>query len=127
MAEPVVRSGAVTVMVRDVEHALRFYTHVLGLHLRASHSGPEFDWAEVEAPGITLVLEGADRPAAREEGPPPAALSVGFDVESLDEAMRVLRGRGVVFAPEVFEDAELRIAWFTDVDGTPLFLRERKR
>jgi len=40
--------------------------------------------------------------------------------------MLVLRERGVQFAPEIAEGERERIAYFTDDDGTPLFLREQK-
>ena len=47
-------------------------------------------------------------------------------VERLEGAMLVLRERGVQFAPEIAEGERERIAYFTDEDGTPLFLREEK-
>ncbi len=124
-----VEGAACTVTVRDVERAVRFYTKALGMRLRLSHSGPAADWAEVEGHGIRIVLVGRDRPAGAVGGAPPsaAALSIGFDVGALEDAMRVLRERGVEFAPEIVEHPEFRLAYFTDHDGTPLFLRERKR
>lgn len=125
--ESPIESAACNVMVQDVERAVRFYTRALGMHLEASHSGPSTDWAELSGHGMRVVLVGSDRPTVRDSELHPVHVSIGFDVDELDGAMIVLRERGVEFAPEVAEDAEFRIAYFHDLDGTPLFLRERKR
>jgi len=122
-----IESAACNVMVHDLERAVRFYTRALGMHLEASHSGPAADWAELTGHGVRMVLLGSDRPTVRDAELHPVHVSIGFDVAELDGAMLVLRERGVEFAPEVAEDPEFRIAYFTDPDGTPLFLRERKR
>jgi catechol 2,3-dioxygenase-like lactoylglutathione lyase family enzyme len=122
MGMNLIQGGAVTIMVADVDRAVRFYTQGLGLALRARR---DRDSAEVEAPGLTLTLQRSDRPPRAT--PLPLQLSIGFDVERLEGAMLVLRERGVQFAPEVAEDERVRIAYFADEDGTALFLRERKR
>ena len=123
----VVRGATATVMVRDVERAVRFYTDRLGLHLRASHVDPAADWAEVEAPGLRLLLVGSGLPPAREPAiPSPVPVAVGFEVEDLEEAMRVLRRRGIGFEREIAEGTEHRIAWFADPDGNPLYLRQER-
>lgn len=118
-------SAACNVMVQDVERAVRFYTRALGMRLEASHSGPAADWAELSGHGLRIVLLGSDRPRAA--GLHPVQIAIGLDVPEIEGAMLVLRERGVEFAPEVAEDPEFRIAHFSDPDGTPLFLRERKR
>jgi catechol 2,3-dioxygenase-like lactoylglutathione lyase family enzyme len=123
----VVRGATATVLVRDVERAVRFYTDRLGLHLRASHVDPVADWAEVEAPGLRLLLVGSGLPPAREPAPVmPAPVAVGFEVEDLEAAMRALRRRGIGFEKEIAEGAEHRIAWFTDPDGNSLYLRQER-
>ncbi len=120
-------SAACNVMVQDVERAVRFYTRALGMRLESSHSGPAADWAELSGHGLRIVLLGSDRPTVRDAGLHPVHLTIGFEVDEVEGAMLVLRERGVEFAPEVAEDPEFRIAHFSDPDGTPLFLRERKR
>jgi catechol 2,3-dioxygenase-like lactoylglutathione lyase family enzyme len=118
-----IQGAKVTVMVASVARAVRFYTGALGLTLR-SRQGERY--AELDAPGLTLALLESELPSAP-PGPVPVHCSIGFDVERLDGAMLVLRERGVAFAPEVAEGERERIAYFTDEDGTPLFLREEKR
>jgi catechol 2,3-dioxygenase-like lactoylglutathione lyase family enzyme len=122
MGIDLIKGAKVTVMVASVERAVRFYTRALGLALRYQR-GEEY--AEVEAPGLTLALLASEQRTHRER-PLPVHCSVGFDVERLEGAMLVLRERGVTFAPEIAEGARERIAYFVDEDGTPLFLREQK-
>jgi catechol 2,3-dioxygenase-like lactoylglutathione lyase family enzyme len=117
-----IHGACVTVMVASVERALRFYTRALGLTLRCQR-GP--DYAEVEAPGLTLALLASER-STHHDRPLPVHCSIGFDVEQLEGAMLVLRERGVEFAPEIAEGERERIAYFADEDGTPLHLRQRK-
>jgi len=131
MSQTPIEGASCTVMVRDVERAVRFYTRVLGMRLRTSHSGPAADWAEVDGHGIRIVLLGRDRPSAPEPPvvpiAPPAHVAIVFEVAELERAMPALREQGVEFRSDIAEDAEFRTAYFTDQDGTPLFLRERRR
>ncbi|HEX9291546.1 MAG TPA: VOC family protein [Anaeromyxobacteraceae bacterium] len=122
MAMKLIQGGKVTVMVANVERAVRFYTQALGLTL-GSRQGDRY--AEVAAPGLTLALLESELPAAP-RGPVPVHCSIGFQVERLEGAMLVLHERGVRFAPDVAEGERERIAYFTDDDGTPLFLTEEK-
>ncbi len=117
-----IQGGEVTVMVADVDRAVRFYTRALGLTLRRQHAHE----AEVEAPGLTLVLLASERPS-RNGAPLPVHCSIGFNVERLEGAMLVLHERGVQFAPAIADGERERIAYFTDEDGTALFLREEKK
>jgi catechol 2,3-dioxygenase-like lactoylglutathione lyase family enzyme len=119
-----IQGAKVTVMVANVERAVRFYTRALGLVLR-HRRGDEY--AEVEAPGLTLALLASERSTHPGPSPAPVHCSIGFDVEQLEGAMLVLRERGVQFAPEIAEGSRERIAYFSDDDGTPLFLREARR
>jgi catechol 2,3-dioxygenase-like lactoylglutathione lyase family enzyme len=116
-----VQGAAVSVMVTDLDRAIRFYG-ALGFTLR-DRRGDEA--AEVELPALVVRLERGGDPGWRRGGPFP--LTIAFDVERLEGAMLVLRERGVRFAPEVAERDGERIAFFTDDDGTPLYLRETKR
>ncbi len=50
-----IQEGNVTVMVSDLERAIRFYTEALGLKLKWRWG----DYAEVEAPGVTIGLHPA--------------------------------------------------------------------
>jgi catechol 2,3-dioxygenase-like lactoylglutathione lyase family enzyme len=112
--------GNVTLMVSDFNRAVRFYTETLGLLLK-SRAGDA--WAEVQAPGLTIGLH-----PAGEQGPQPgqaSSFSIGLEVEKLDTAMAALKEKGVEFVHTV-DDKAARFAFFSDPDGTPLYLAELK-
>jgi catechol 2,3-dioxygenase-like lactoylglutathione lyase family enzyme len=108
----------VTLIVPDMEEAVRFYTTTLGLRLKARY-GNEF--AVVEAPGLTIGLH--PRPAAPSSQT--HAMSVGLGVESLEAAIAELSARGVPFIGAIREDPPIRIAYFMGPGGTPLYLCEQ--
>ncbi|HEY7063162.1 MAG TPA: VOC family protein [Chloroflexota bacterium] len=110
------QGGILTVMVSDFDRAVRFYTETLGLTLKLSAGGA---WAEIEAPGVSIGLH-----AAGEHGPQPGGgggMSLGLQVDDLEQAMETLKARGVEFAP-VMPGQDIRIAFFRDPDGSPLYL-----
>jgi catechol 2,3-dioxygenase-like lactoylglutathione lyase family enzyme len=115
------------VPVGDLERSLRFYVDSLGFHLRSRHAGPAGGFAEVEAPGVKILLQESGLPAA---GPPhpggAPALSLVFETRDLEPALEALAARGVEFASEIEEDPEYRTAVLRDPDGTSLRLRERR-
>ena len=113
------KTGNVTVMVSDFERAVSFYTQVLGFTLKNRYGN---EWADVSAPGVNIGLH-PDGGNARARG---AALSIGFEVSSLDQAMQELRNKGVEFPQGVRDAGHLREAAFSDPDGTPLYLVEIK-
>ena len=108
-----------TVMVSDMKRALAFYAETLGLE-RGRAYGDE--WAEINAPGMTIGLHpGGKRPLGEHS----RHYSVGLQVDDLDDAMRKLSAKGVAFTPAP-SDKGLRLAYFTDPDGNPLYLCEVK-
>lgn len=118
-----IAGGTVTVYVSDMERALEFYLQTLGLAL-AYRGGPGF--AMVDAgKGLRLGLHtphpGAPTPGAR------GALSIGFDLtEPLDDVVTRLEGRGVTFSGPPRGDGPVRLAFFADPDGNPLYLCEAR-
>lgn len=113
-----IKEANVTLMVRDIERAVRFYTDVLGLRLKARY-GDQF--AQVEAPGTTIALH-----PAGEKGPQPGkseSISIGFAVDQLDMAVNELKGKGVAFS-RISDDVQVKLAFFTDPDGNPLYLSQ---
>ncbi len=116
-----IASGNATVMVSDMDRAIDFYTRVLGLKLTTRVGS---DWAEVETPGLAIGLHPAGH------GPKPGtagAISLGFDVEgSIETAMRTLEQRGVRFQGPVVDNDPVKLAFFGDPDGNPLYLCEVK-
>jgi catechol 2,3-dioxygenase-like lactoylglutathione lyase family enzyme len=120
MAIHLVHGVALGVMVGDVERSIRFYTGALGFEVRARRAD---EYAEVELAGVRLALSRAESPGWKDVHAFP--LSIALEVERLEGAMLVLRDRGVRFAPAIGERDGERIAFFTDPDGTPLYLKER--
>jgi catechol 2,3-dioxygenase-like lactoylglutathione lyase family enzyme len=116
----VIRNASVTVIVNNVETAVRFYTDALGLKLKARY-GEQF--AEIEAQGTTIALhppiENGAQPGRSE------SMSIGFAVDDLDIAVDELKRKGVVFS-RVADDVQVRLAFFTDPDGNPLYLSQSK-
>ena len=51
-------------------------------------------------------------------------VSIGFTVDRLDTAMPALQARGIQFATHVASDGPVKLAFFSDPDGTPLYLCE---
>jgi catechol 2,3-dioxygenase-like lactoylglutathione lyase family enzyme len=116
-----IRGGLVTLWVRDVNRAIRFYVETLGMKL-VLDSG--ISHAVIDAgEGFLLALALADKPptsgsrASASEGAPTVGLSTKVP---LAEAVAIYENRGVVF--------ELRdgVAHFRDPDDNPLYLFEVK-
>ncbi|HWB92479.1 MAG TPA: VOC family protein [Puia sp.] len=118
------RIRLVSVLVRDQQHALRFYTEVLGFVKKIEIPMGEHAWLTVvpreEPDGPEVVLEPMGFPPARtyqqalfEAGIPLTA----FQVNSVDETYRVLVGKGVAFSmpPTVMGTAKLAV--FDDTCG----------
>lgn len=113
--------GNVTVMVSDMEKAVRFYTETLGLALRTRYGN---EWAEVELQGLTIGLH-----PASVHGPKPGAggsLSIGLQVSAIEAAKQELEQKGVRFDAKINDDGGVRLAFFVDPDGNPLYLCEVK-
>lgn len=110
----------VTVMVADMERSIQFYTQTLGLPL-GFRAGNE--WAQVEAPGLTLGLHPSRQSAPA--APPDGRMSIGFGVQDLAATIAELRQKGVAIAdPGNVEPGRDRLVHFADPDGTPLYLIE---
>src|SRR2546427_9184201 len=96
-AGPVLREGNVTVMVSDMNSAMK-----------ARYSD---QIAQVVAPGLTIAVHPADKQGRRlgkSEG-----LSIGLRVDNLERTMKDLEGKGVKLGRVV-----------EDPDGNPLYLAE---
>ena len=88
-----------------------------------SHWGKDF--AELEMSGINIGLH-----PATQKGPAPGvkgAISIGLEVDDLDAEMARLKAKGVVFQGNVAEDGPVRLAFFGDPDGNPIYLTQVKR
>jgi len=113
-----IKEANVTLMVNDMERAVRYYTETLGLKLKVRY-GEHF--AQVEAPGTIIALH-------PKSGPKPGgfeSISIGFAVDDLDRTMGELKAKGVSFS-RITDDTQVRLAFFTDPDGNPLYLSQSK-
>jgi catechol 2,3-dioxygenase-like lactoylglutathione lyase family enzyme len=115
-----IAGGNATLLVADLDRAVRFYVETLGFKLRVRHDPY---WAEVDA-GNGLVL--GLHPAATEPRPAVSgAITIGLEVnQPIAEVVQVLSNRGIVFQGPVREDGPVKLAFFADPDGNTLYLSE---
>lgn len=109
----------VTIMVADMDRAVRFYTETLGLSLKVRMGN---GWAEIQAPGLLIGLHGLVPQA-----PPPRAgtsVSIGLGVADIEAAVATLQQKGVQFHGPIADGTAVRLAHFADPDGTPLYLSQ---
>jgi glyoxylase I family protein len=107
-------AAMVTIMIRDMDEAVEFYTTNLGFALKSRY-GNEF--AIVQGPGITIGLH----PGSAEQL---GQVSIGLSVDSLEESMESARARGLTFAGNIVEDPPMRFAFFKDPNGVELYLAQ---
>jgi catechol 2,3-dioxygenase-like lactoylglutathione lyase family enzyme len=113
-----IRGGVVTLFVRDVGRAVRFYVETLGMKL-VDQAGD--GWAVIDAgEGFRIALQ--QGPARLEgEGRGACAPSVGlYPKVPIAEAIAIYENRGVKF--DVADDGPLTLAHFRDPDDNVLYL-----
>ena len=112
------RTDFVTIPIRDIERAKRFYGETLGLELeRETHGGAEF-----RAGQVTLALWD---PTAVGREFKPAPNEVALRVADVAAARAELEAKGVEFAGETFDTSVCHMAFFSDPDGNALMLHRR--
>jgi catechol 2,3-dioxygenase-like lactoylglutathione lyase family enzyme len=114
-----IQNANVTVIVSDMDKAVKFYTEILGLRLISRSNISGNDYAVIQAPGLTIGLNPIQRgiqPGKCE------SLSIGFEVDDLDNAIKELETKGIVFPSEIVIEGPVKIAFFTDLDKNPLYL-----
>jgi predicted enzyme related to lactoylglutathione lyase len=114
----------VSVMVRDQESALRFYTDTLGFSKMADIPMGEYRWLTVTSPdgvvGAELVLEPMAFPPAQvyqkalfDAGIPATA----FTTNDIEDEYKRLKARGVVFRGEPKNFGMISTVLFEDTCG----------
>ena len=103
--------------VQDIERAKGFYGDTLGLAVTKEDG----DWAEVDANGLTIGLNGREPSGAGVEGGPvvtfqPAAV--------LEKTVDDLRNQGVDVPADISEHPWGRVATFKDSEGNDVQLYE---
>jgi len=106
--------------VQDIDRAVDFYENILGLPV-VKRDGP---WAEVDANGLTVGLNGREPEGAQGGG----GSALTFQPEGgLEQAVEDLKQRGVVFPAEISEHDWGRVATFKDTEGNDIQLYEPPR
>jgi len=117
-----ISSGLATVIVSDMDRAVRFYSEVLELKLVFRFGN---DWASISAgEGLTIGLHPASEhlPAGKK-----GSTTIGLNVSKpLDEVIGVLKDRGVTIKGEIIDDEMLKVQYIEDPDGNELYLAEMK-
>jgi catechol 2,3-dioxygenase-like lactoylglutathione lyase family enzyme len=116
-----ITSGNVTMIVSDVARSIAFYTDTLGLKVKLRYGE---NYAEVMIEGLTVALHPPVKGGASPGGS--QSLSVGFAVPDLSAGVEELKQKGVAFS-RITEDGFVKLAFFTDPDGNPLYLAEMQR
>jgi catechol 2,3-dioxygenase len=116
------RGGVFTIYVSDMNRSVAFYTGTLGMKLMQRHGD---HWALIDGgPGLSIGLHPAtpEVPAGHR-----GSIAIGLYLEQpIGEAVERLRKAGVAFDGPVKEDVALSLAFFSDPDGTLLYLAEMK-
>lgn len=103
--------------VQQVDRAARFYEQTLGLEKVKQTA----DWAEFDANGLRIGLNGRDAAGARQDG----GGVITFQPEGgLDAEMRRLQAQGVEFLLPVAEHPWGRVVTFKDSETNELQLFE---
>jgi catechol 2,3-dioxygenase-like lactoylglutathione lyase family enzyme len=117
-----ISGGVATIYVTDLDRAVGFYRETLGLQLQYQVPG----WAQVQA-GATLVIglhpTHPGGPQAGQKG----STEVGFELdEPIEAAYAKLADRGVQFDGPVMDTGHIKLAYFKDPDGNPLYLSQSR-
>lgn len=115
------KAGNVTVMVSDFDRGLEWYTKTLGL--KTIYSMPPH-WAEVGTEGLTIGIHGPKEGESHGSGT--GQLSIGLVVEKIENTVAQLQERGISFHGPVQDTEFVKMAFFADPDGNPLYLCEVK-
>ena len=105
----------VWVPVQDTDRAVNFYENTLGLPV-VKRDGP---WAEVDANGIRIGLNGREPKGTQAGGGP--VLTFQPD-GTLEETVEQLKSQGVEFPAEISNHDWGRVVTFKDSEGNDLQL-----
>jgi uncharacterized protein (TIGR00369 family) len=111
-----IASGCATLQVADFDRAISFYTETLGLKLIVRFGD---EWACLDA-GEGMLIGLIPCSESKETG-----ISVGLCAfEQFDSAVENLRQRGIAVDGQTESGGAVRLAFFVDPDGNPLYLTD---
>lgn len=119
----------VAVVTTDVQRAAKFYTEALGFRevgrLETTHSGTLIF---LGLGGTTVELFGGGKPRAAGDTGEVGYRHLALLVDDADAEYERLKAMGVEFTMEpATVDSGLRIAFFTDPDGSPIEIMQRPK
>lgn len=109
------------IFVRDMDEAVRFYTHKLGFKLEK-----QFDWgfAYIDMGGgsrLGLMLESKwNREYPDDEGLPKPRIS--FETDNFEEVLEMFHRKGIQHSTIMGHDGATRAVNFFDEDGNAFFV-----
>lgn len=112
----------ITLRVRDLEASLDFYNRILGLPIerRFESRGKQIVMLGTEGQPKIELIQGSD-PALK----PECGVSVGFEVDSLDEAIAYMNNQSIPIARgPIMPNPHLRFFYILDPDGFEVQLAE---
>lgn len=112
------RTDFMSVPVRDIERARRFYAETLGIR----NSSPDDQWPEFETGNVSLYLVEPER-IGKEFAPHTA--HIALRVPDVAEARARLEEAGVEFQGEILDTGVCHMAFFEDTEGNALMLHRR--
>jgi catechol 2,3-dioxygenase-like lactoylglutathione lyase family enzyme len=113
------RTDFISVPVRDMERATRFYSETLGLEQVSEGGFPQFQL------GGNLSVYLLNMEAIGRQFTAPHSAHVALRVPDVAEARKELEGKGVEFQGDILDTGVCHMAFFADPDGNALMLHRR--
>ena len=116
------RLNWITLRVRDLAASLQFYNQVLGLPIerRFESRGKQIAMLSMDGQAKLELIQGSEQVVKPECG-----ISLGFEVESLEEAMNYLEKQGIPIARgPIAPNPHLSFFYILDPDGFEVQLAE---
>ena len=114
------RVDFISIQVRDMNRATRFYAETLGLQLNPLTGG---NWPEFETGNVTLAVVVPEELGLEFE-PLPFG-SVAIRVPDVGEARAKLEAAGIEFERDTFDSSVCHMAFFRDSEGNGLMIHHR--
>lgn len=119
------RLNWITLRVQDLETSLHFYNQVLGLPIERKFEsrGKQIAMLSMDGQAKLELIQGSEQVVKPECG-----ISLGFEVESLDEAMIYLKTQGIEVARgPITPNPHLSFFYILDPDGFEVQLAEHNK